>query len=164
MEKWKSIKEYEGLYEVSTYGRIRSIKRKITLRPTLNDSGGLMVVLSKNGKAKTYHVSRLVAIAFIPNPENKPYVDHIDGVRMYNFVSNLRWCTPKENQNFALAIENRKGSKCPIEGIGSNGKVCVEFKNYNDATRKGFNRTLIKKSIENDVPYKGIKYRLKIEK
>lgn len=78
----------------------------------------------------------MVANAFIPNPDNKPYVDHIDGVRYHNFVENLRWCTQKENMNYELAIRNKTKYNFPIEGVGYDGKVCVEFLNYKDAQKK----------------------------
>lgn len=106
----------------------------------------------------------MVANAFIPNPDNKPYVDHIDGVRYHNFVENLRWCTQKENMNYELAIRNKTKYNFPIEGVGYDGKVCVEFLNYKDAQKKGFDRTLIKKAVDTGKPYKGIHYRIKIEK
>lgn len=104
MENWKDIKGYEGLYKVSSYGRIMTVRKKAILCPAKTISNGLTVSLSKNGKSKTKQISRLVANAFIPNPDNKPYVDHIDGVRYHNFVENLRWCTQKENMNYELEI------------------------------------------------------------
>ena len=164
MEIWKDIKGYEGLYKISSYGRVISVKKNIVLIPTKTISNGLCVSLSKNGKSEKKQISRLVAVAFIPNPENKPNVDHIDGVRFHNFVENLRWCTQSENINYQLAIDNKTKYKYPIEGIGYDGKVCIYFENYKDAAQKGFNRTLIKKSIETGKPYKGIKYRIKSEK
>lgn len=156
MEKWEDIKNYEGLYKISSYGRVLSVRKNIILSPTRTISNGLCVSLSKDGKSKTMQVSRLVAIAFIPNPENKPNVDHIDGVRFHNFVENLRWCTQSENLNYELAIYNKTKYKYPIEGVGYDGKVCVEFENYKDAANKGFDRNLIKKSILTGKPYKGI--------
>lgn len=164
MEKWEDIKNYEGLYKISSYGRVLSVRKNIILSPTRTISNGLCVSLSKDGKSKTMQVSRLVAIAFIPNPENKPNVDHIDGVRFHNFVENLRWCIQSENLNYELAIYNKTKYKYPIEGVGYDGKVCVEFENYKDAANKGFDRNLIKKSILTGKPYKGIKYRIKTEK
>lgn len=100
-EVWKPIKDYEGLYEVSNYGRIRSLKRKAPhiLKQCDNGYGYLMVTLSKNGKQMTIKVHRLVAEAFIPNPENLPTVDHIDRNRKNNFANNLRWTNYLEQNN-----------------------------------------------------------------
>ena len=164
MEIWKEIKDYEGLYEVSNYGRIKSLDSNIILTPCKPATSGLCVTLSKNRVNTKFQVSRLVAAAFIPNPENKPYVDHIDGVRYHNFVENLRWCTQKENMNYELAIRNKTKYNFPIEGVGYDGKVCVEFLNYKDAQKKGFDRTQIKKAVDTGKPYKGIHYRIKTEK
>lgn len=164
MENWKDIKGYEGLYKVSSYGRIMTVRKNAILCPAKTISNGLTVSLSKNGKSETRQVSRLVAAAFIPNPDNKPCVDHIDGVRFHNFVENLRWCTQTENMNYELAIRNKTKYNSPIEGVGYDGKVCVEFLNYKDAQKKGFDRTQIKKAVDTGKPYKGIHYRIKTEK
>lgn len=164
MENWKDVKGYEGLYKISSYGRVMTVKKDAILCPTKTISNGLVVSLRKNGKVEQKHISRLVALAFIPNPDGKPCVDHIDGVRFHNFVENLRWCTHAENMNYELAIKNKTKYNYPIEGVGYDGKVCVEFLNYKDAQKKGFNRVLIKKSVDTGKTYKGIKYRIKNEK
>lgn len=145
MEIWKDVTGYEGLYLVSSYGRVKSVKSGLILKPTQKNCGGLQLKLSKNGKSKGFQISRLVAIAFIPNPEGKPCVDHIDGVRFHNFVENLRWCTYDENMNYELAIANKTRYTDKIQGLGYDGKVVVEFANYKEAVQKGFNRSLIKK-------------------
>ena len=159
MENWKNIKGYEGLYKVSSYGRIMTVRKNAILCPAKTISNGLTVSLSKNGKVEKRQVSRLVAAAFIPNPDNKPCVDHIDGVRFHNFVENLRWCTYDENMNYELAIANKTRYTDKIQGLGYDGKVVVEFANYKEAVKKGFNRSLIKKSIDTGKPYKGIYYK-----
>lgn len=122
-ELWKAIPDYEGQYEVSNNGRIRSIERFVQFNGTLSlvkgkpkktrtDSYGYQVVsLSKNGKEKTMKVHRLVALAFIPNPENKPFIDHINCIRNDNRVENLRWVTFKENSNNNLTIKHLKNSQ-----------------------------------------------------
>lgn len=164
MEIWKDVPGYAGKYAVSSYGRIKSVKSGLILKPTQKFCGGLQLKLSKDGKVTTVQVSRVVAMAFIPNPDNKPNVDHIDGVRFHNFVENLRWCTQDENMNYELAIRNKTKYNFPIEGVGYDGKVCVEFLNYKDAQKKGFDRTQIKKAVDTGKPYKGIHYRIKTEK
>lgn len=136
-EIWKDIKGYEGIYQVSSEGRVRSldrvedrgrnIKGKI-LKPSINPYGYCVVGLFKNGTQKKNMVHRLVAEAFIPNPDNKPEIDHINTIKIDNTVflnedgsvnydkTNLRWVTKKENMNNPLTktkmhINARKPSK-----------------------------------------------------
>ena len=113
-EIWKPIRDYEGLYEVSNLGRIKRLgndknrKEKI-LKPYKNKLGYLRVTLSKDNKVKYMFIHRLVAIAFIPNPENKPCIDHINTIPSDNRVENLRWATYKENMNNELTKEKLSG-------------------------------------------------------
>lgn len=109
-EEWKDVVGYEGIYQVSNYGNVKSLARKIchgklcfiskekSIKLCLR-GGYKTMCLRKNNFKKMIGVHRLVAMAFIPNPENKPFVDHIDGDRTNNAVRNLRWCTSKENMN-----------------------------------------------------------------
>lgn len=98
-EEWKSIDGFEGLYEVSNMGRVRN-KDGLILRGSYSSRGGYHTVsLFKQGKKIWRSVHRLVAIAFIPNPEHKPVVNHIDENKTNNCVSNLEWVTQKENMN-----------------------------------------------------------------
>lgn len=108
-EVWKPIKGYERLYEVSNLGNVRSLDRYLMFgdrycllkgKPKKvfhNSKGYLRTTLSKNNKGKHYSVHRLVAEAFIPNPNNLPCIDHINTIRDDNRVENLRWCTAEEN-------------------------------------------------------------------
>lgn len=104
-EIWKDIEGYnnlyKGLYQVSNMGRVRRMK---ILKPHFNSSGYYIVSLVNNKKAKTCRIHRLVARAFIPNPENKPEVNHISGMKTDNTVDNLEWCTGKENSLHAVNI------------------------------------------------------------
>lgn len=161
MEEWKEIADFEGLYLISSFGRVKSIINDKILTPCIVRANVLVVGLMKNGKVEKRQVSRLVAAAFIPNPDNKPCVNHIDGVRFHNFVENLRWCSINENNNFDIAIRNKTKYDFPIEGIDENGNVCIEFQNYKDAHKKGYYRHLIKQSVDTGKPYKGIIYRKK---
>ena len=114
-EIWKDIVGYEGLYQISNLGRVKSLNYNRTgkeniLSPGLNNSGYYHVALCKNGKSKFSLIHRLVALSFIPNLDNKECVDHINGNRLDNRVENLRWCTNKENCNFPLAKKNKSQS------------------------------------------------------
>ena len=98
-EIWKWISGYENLYQISNKTRVKSFHNKTPriLHPGFNSTGYPSVNLKKNGKATTYTLHRLVAVAFIPNPLHLPEVDHIDGNRGNCKIDNLRWVTPKEN-------------------------------------------------------------------
>lgn len=103
----KDIPGYDGLYTIDTEGRVYSYKSKryLSLKP---DSifGYVHVGLCKEGKMKLYNVHRLVAQAFIPNPNDLPVVHHIDDNKSNNRVSNLQWCTQKENVHHTIAAGN----------------------------------------------------------
>jgi len=108
-EIWKDVKNYEGIYQISNLGNVRSLERldnknrrthakDITSKKSKNNYK--FVTLYKNGKSKMYLIHRLVAEAFIPNPNNLPQVNHIDENITNNKVDNLEWCTPKYNSNY----------------------------------------------------------------
>lgn len=109
-EIWKDIKDYEGLYQVSNLGRVRSIPRRGTcktlhiLKPGKNHKNYLQVRLTKNSKGKTFVIHRLVAKSFILNPNDYPQVNHIDGNKLNNCVDNLEWCTNEYNMKEACRL------------------------------------------------------------
>ena len=113
IEEWRPIPGYEGLYEVSNLGRVRSVDRYVKskgesywlrkgkmLSPTKDKNGYLKVNLSCNGKHNIIRVHRLVTEAFLPNPDNLPEVNHKDEDKTNNRVENLEWCDHKYNMNY----------------------------------------------------------------
>ena len=111
-EIWKDVNGYEGLYQVSNLGNVKSLgnnksrKEKI-LKPIVQKSGHLMVQFCKEGKLKGYLIHRLVAEAFIPNPLKLPCVNHKDENPSNNSLENLEWCTVQYNTNYGTAIKRR---------------------------------------------------------
>lgn len=157
-EEWKPVKAYEGLYEVSTLGRVRSVERNVNLcrmgtivnrhlkacllKPNVMKIGYVSVRLSKNGKANLHCVHRLVAEAFIPNPNGFRYINHKDEDKKNNNVSNLEWCTQEHNSNWGTALlksmsknRNRKDLSIKVAMTDKDGKVIRKFESMNDASR-----------------------------
>lgn len=97
MEEWRPVSGYEGLYSVSSTGRVRNDRRGTTLSERRNSEGYARVALSRDGSYRHFVVHRLVAKAYIPNPTNKPLVLHGKNGNQDNSVGNLRWGTHKEN-------------------------------------------------------------------
>ena len=96
----KDIKGYEGLYAMTSCGKVWRYKRQKFLKPVDNGIGYLKVGLCKEGKKEYRFVHRLVAEAYIPNPENKTDVNHKNEIKTDNYVNNLEWTTHKENMNY----------------------------------------------------------------
>lgn len=129
-EIWKDVVGWEGLYKISNLGNVFSVRRNQNSSLSYDARGYLTVGLHKNGKQKTYKVHRLVAIAFIPNPENKPEVNHISGERDNNRLENLEWCTPSENGIHAFRVLGRKHNKPTLGKTGElskNSKPIIQF-------------------------------------
>ena len=106
MEKWKDIKGYEGLYQISNIGRVK--RNEKIIHQSHNNYGYLHISLCKEGKVKTVVVHKLVAEAFIDNPNNYRQINHIDGNKQNNSVENLEWCNQKYNNIHALKKGLRK--------------------------------------------------------
>lgn len=115
MEKWKDIKDYEGLYQVSNLGNVKSLARSTTkgkvLVKSFDKDGYQKVTLSKLGFHKQFSVHKLVAIAFIPNPYNFKEINHIDENKTNNSTNNLEWCTSKYNNHYGTSISRRSRNR-----------------------------------------------------
>lgn len=130
-EIWRDIKDYEGMYQVSNLGRVRSLNRidsigrKISgriFKPSYVGRGYLQIYFRIGGKRKAFRVHQLVAQAFIPNPDNKTQVNHLDEDKTNNNIENLEWTTAKENNNYGT--HNQKVAKSlskPIKVIYQDG-------------------------------------------
>jgi hypothetical protein len=111
-EVWEDIIGYEGFYQVSDLGRVKSLRfnKEIILKFGVDWSGYLLVNLFKNGIPKNMKAHRLVALTFIPNPENKLEVNHKDGIKTNNNIENLEWSTRAENCLHAWGVGLSKGN------------------------------------------------------
>jgi hypothetical protein len=131
-EIWKDIPGYEGLYQVSNLGRIYSLYRKRLLNPVLHKNGYVRIGLTNNaGKRKLNGLHRLIAMAFIDNPDNKPWINHINGITNDNRIENLEWCTASENELHSHRILGKPTTKYWLGKTGaqhywSKPIVCIE--------------------------------------
>ena len=133
-EIWKDIKGYEGRYQISNYGNIKSLKRNGCsggMIKTEKRHGYLRVRLWKESTVKNYSIHKLVAISFLPNYDNKPFINHKDGNKENNFVGNLEWCSQKENM--VHAYENGLIKTRKVMQI-KDGKVIKTFTNMRRAS------------------------------
>ena len=124
----KDIKGYEGLYGITSCGKVWSYKKKKFLSPGENGDGYLFVILCKNNEMKKYYIHRIVAEAYLPNPENLPQVDHIDNDRTHNYLNNLQWITHRDNV--------RKGRNKPILQYDLDGNFIREWPSATDVGRE----------------------------
>jgi hypothetical protein len=141
MEYWKPIVGYEGLYEVSSYGRVKSLPRTTTsggiLAQSEGKSGYLYVTLCKDNVHVSKQVHRLVAENFIRNDSNLPQVNHLDENPHNNRVDNLMWCTPKQNVNYGNCIAKRSQSnKKAVKQLSASGEFIQVWNGARDASKE----------------------------
>lgn len=149
LEIWKDIGGYEGLYQVSNLGRVKSLFRyKKILKGNVVSGGYIQVQLCKRGKATNYLIHRIVAFAFLNNSDNKPCVNHIDGNKTNNSPDNLEWVTYSENEFHSYNVLGKKPNKThlgicgglcynskPIFQISSSGNVIKKFESIGEVER-----------------------------
>lgn len=161
-EIWKDIEGYEGLYQISNMGKVKSLSRKMNKYTTrllklTKDKKGYTICSLYNKGLKTHKVHRLVAKAFIPNPNNYPMINHIDGNKQNNNLNNLEWCDNSYNQLHAIrnglkvykiGVNNKHS--IPIIQIDKNGKKIKEWACAKDVYRElGYDNSRISKVCKN---------------
>lgn len=169
-EIWKDIVGYEGYYQISNIGRVRSVERidqrnhkrgGYFMKNTIFPSGYLYVSLYKDGVSKQFRIHRLVAEHFIVNPNNLPFVNHKDEDKLNNNADNLEWCTNEYNLNYGTRnkragnkLKNRKDKSKEILQIFDDG-VIIEYKSIMEANRKlDISRPYIQVLLKNGKKYK----------
>lgn len=178
-EIWKPTHVFSEAYEVSNYGNVRSVDRYKMhntsktgqvfiegqmLKQGLNHKGYSMVWLSYNSKKKSIAVHRLVAIAFVPNPNGLPQVNHIDGNKQNNHISNLEWCDNSQNQLHAYKLglnyhrETAGRRKIPVKQFDKDThELLNEYESIADAARNsGLSPTGIRKAIYKETWKQGV--------
>lgn len=132
-EEWRPVVGYEGLYEVSDTGKIdrvnyRNSGKRYRMKPTVNREGYERLILYKDRKSKHILVHRIVAMAFIPNPNNYPQVNHKDEDKSNNDVTNIEWCSPKYNSNYGTRAKRRlEKMKKPIIQMTMDGDFVKKY-------------------------------------
>lgn len=139
-EIWEPIKGYEGHYEISSLGRVASIKKgDRSIRKPSNTSGYSQIALSIDGEVRYKLIHRIVAETFVDNPKQLLEVNHIDENKLNNRATNLEWCTSKYNSNHGTRTSRiRKALSKPVVAVDSTGMVIYKFASTVEAGKKGF--------------------------
>ena len=154
METWKDIENYEGLYQVSDKGRIKSFRKstklfcvdEYILKPTLSNNGYYQVTLYDNAKRKKFLVHRLVASTFIDNPQNLKYVNHKDENTLNNNADNLEWCDMAYNNNYGTAkLRAMLTTSTPVSQYLLSGQKIATYASASIAAKiNGINKSVIR--------------------
>ena len=154
LEIWKPIKGYEGFYEVSNMGRVKG-KKDLLLKPTINYGYQIVTLIDENGKYHACRIHQLVAKHFIPNPDNKPYVDHINTNKIDNRHFNLRWVTQKENMNNGKTREKiGKVKMRPVIVLDKKGDVISSGLSVKETAKNiGIGASLLENLLQSGKPY-----------
>ena len=154
-EIWKTVSGYEGIYQISSYGRILSLSRKVkanngyvkqlneTIKKPRYRKGYLAVDLHKNGKVKTFYVHRLVAEAFLSPFTDKKVINHINGNKMDNYYRNLEWSTYRDNNVHAIKTGLQNTKKKSVAALTTDNRIVLE----------NSSGTLAKKIIDDQIVY-----------
>lgn len=173
-EIWKDINGYEGIYQCSTYGNIRSLNRYVyehngkrqyrkgqMIIPRTNKNGYLQFALNKNGKRKMVYVHIIVAETFVQNLMNNNIVNHIDGNKLNNHVENLEWCSASDNNYHAYQMLNRPisdsgGSPKTVYIIDTDNKTMSWYESIADTSKNiDLSATQINRYIHGNKKWKG---------
>ena len=147
-EQWKPIEGFEGLYEISNLGRIKSFwygKEKI-LKPKKDKDGYLVVCLYRDGKQKFFRIHRLVATAFIPNPYGFEQVNHKDENKANNVKSNIEWCSAKYNSNYGTRTKRSADSRSKAVEASKYedfSEIELSFVSAKEAESNGYNHSAV---------------------
>lgn len=167
MEQWKDIPGFEGSYQVSNYGRIKSLPRKIIykdgriwdkkdeiiLKQSINTKGYLFVNLRANGNFHVLRIHKLVLSAFVPNLKNKPQCNHKDGNKLNNYTANLEWATNSENQIHAVRLGIRGTKLCvkDVIEIKKTKRNATKLKKIELSEKYKVSISLIEKIFRNEI-------------
>lgn len=145
-EEWRAVVGYEGLYEISNLGRVKRCENQRLLKHLPHHQGYYLISLYRNGVGEFKLLHRIIAEAFIPNPENKPCIDHINTIKSDNRIENLRWVTQKDNMNnpitkkkmsdsFNTELQRESQPSRSVDMLSMNNDYEQTFKSISEASR-----------------------------